>query len=123
MTRREPEKLPSRQVDVADGTHEELRREVEELRRQLRHRDSAGHGAGPGAPTGNPWNPSSVTIWSLFLGVTVLLAIAFFAGYLPLQKRNSQLSGDAKELEQDIPRAQVIEVARSASNSELELPG
>jgi multidrug efflux pump subunit AcrA (membrane-fusion protein) len=104
---------------VAESTEEQLRREVEDLRRQLRQRDGVGHGG----PSGNPWNPSGVTIWSIFLGVAVLLAIAFFAGYIPLHKRNALLAGEAKELEQSLPRAEVIQVSRSSSNSEIELPG
>lgn len=116
--RREPENLP-RQAGVADNTEAELRREVEELRRQLRQRDGVGHER----PSRAPWNPSSVTIWSIFLGVVVLIAIAFFAGYVPLQKRNAVLAGETKELEQSLPRAEVIEVTRGTSSSELELPG
>ncbi len=120
--RREPQfepgkDVPSRPIDVADSTEEQLRREVEELRRQLRQRD------GHGGPSGGPWRPSGVTIWAIFLGVTLLLAIAFFAGYMPLQRRTAVLAGEAKDLEQSLPRAEVIEVTRSSSNSELELPG
>jgi RND family efflux transporter MFP subunit len=51
------------------------------------------------------------------------LAIAFFAGYIPLQKRNSVLAGEARDFDQSLPRAEVVEVSRSSSNSELELPG
>jgi RND family efflux transporter MFP subunit len=120
--RREPrfepgKDVPSRPIDVADSTEEQLRREVEELRRQLRQRD------GHGSPSGSPWRPSGVTIWSIFLGAALLLAIAFFAGYMPLRKRTAVLAGEAKDLERSLPRAEVIEVTRSSSNSELELPG
>ena len=116
--RREPENdMPARQAGVAESTEEQLRREVEELRRQLRQRD------GHGGPSGSPWNPSSITIWSIVLGVAVLLAIAFFAGYMPLHKRNDVLAGEAQEQERSLPRAEVIQVSRSSSNSELELPG
>src|ERR1019366_2431787 len=98
----------------------QLRREVEELRRQLQQREAA---QGHGSPVKSPWNPSGVTIWAIFLGAAALLAIAFFAGYLPLQKRNTQLLAEAKEIEQGVPRAQVVEVTRSDGKSELELPG
>jgi len=120
MTRREPDNMPNRPTGLAESTEEQLRREVEELRQQLRQRDA---GAGHATPVKTPWNPSAVTIWSIFLGAAVLLAIAFFAGYLPLQKRNTQLSVEAKEMEQGVPRAQVVEVTRSDGKSELELPG
>ena len=119
MRRSEPENMPSREIDVAETTEEKLRREVEELRRRLRQQGGGGHDG----PPGSPWNPSGVTIWAIFLGVAVLVAVAFFAGYIPLQKRQSLLVGEAKEAEQSLPRAEVIQVSRSASKSELDLPG
>ena len=120
MTRREPDNMPNRPTGLAESTEEQLRREVEELRRQLRQRDAA---QGHEASVKGPWNPSGVTIWAIFLGAAALLAIAFFAGYLPLQQRNAQLLTEAKEIDQAIPRAQVVEVTRSDGKSELELPG
>lgn len=113
----EPENNNPREVGFADSTEEQLRREVEELRRQLRQRDEHG------SPAGGPWRPSAAAIWAIFLGLVVLLAIAFFAGYMPLQKRNAVLAGEAKEFDQNAPRAEVIAVTRSDSNSEIELPG
>jgi RND family efflux transporter MFP subunit len=119
MMRREPDNMQNKPLDLEESTEEQLRREVESLRRQLRQKEAAGHDS----PTKNPWNPSAITLWSLFLGALLLTAIAFFAGYLPMQKRNDQLLVEAKEVEQGIPRAQVIEVTRSDGKSELELPG
>jgi RND family efflux transporter MFP subunit len=121
---RDPENRPSRDIgsvaeSTPDSTEAELRREVEDLRRQLRQKNS-GH---DDAPMGRPWNPSSVTIWSLFLGAVVLLAVAFFAGYLPWQKRNTALATEVKQEEQTLPRAEVVEVSRAAADSELQLPG
>jgi RND family efflux transporter MFP subunit len=112
--------MPPREIDVAETTEEKLRREVQDLRRQLRQQQGGG---GHEGPPGSPWNPSGVTIWAIFLGVAVLVAIAFFAGYIPLQKRTALLAGEAKEAEQSLPRAEVIQVSRSASKSELNLPG
>ncbi len=114
--RRESENPPASEF-AATSTEEQLRREVEDLRRQLRQRDQHGN------PSSRPWHPSAVAIWAIFLGVVVLLAIAFFAGYVPLQKRKATLAGEAKEFDQSAPRAAVVEVTRSASNSEIELPG
>jgi RND family efflux transporter MFP subunit len=56
------------------------------------------------------------------LGI-VLLVVAFFAGYIPLQKRNALIVREAQEHEEALPRVDVIEVGRSAQTSELELPG
>ncbi len=116
---RDPENRPSHDVGLAENTEERLRREVEDLRRQLRQRDDAGDAG----HVEKPWNPSAVTMWSLFLGVAVLIAIAFFAGYLPMQKRTLLLNNEARQQEESLPRAEVITVGRSASESAIELPG
>ena len=75
------------------------------------------------SPLPKPWHPSAITIWSLFLGALVLLVVAFFAGYIPLQKRNTLIRGQAQEQEQALPRVEVIEVGSSSRSSELQLPG
>ena len=112
------------------GTEEQLRREVEDLKRQLREQKGLSHGIPPGgAPHGathvsaKPWNPSAVTIWALFLGAIVLIVVAFFAGYIPLQKRNAVIDSLAEEHDQALPRVEVIEVGPSSKVSELQLPG
>ena len=53
----------------------------------------------------------------------MLVALAFFAGYIPLQKREAIIRGEAQEQEQALPAVQVIEVGHSTRNSELEMPG
>jgi RND family efflux transporter MFP subunit len=116
---------------VAPGSAEEqLRQEVEDLKRQLREQKGLIHGAPQGAPHGatphapvRPWNPSAVTIWALFLGAIVLIVVAFFGGYIPLQKRNAVIGAQAQEHDDALPRVEVIEVGRSSSVSELQLPG
>jgi RND family efflux transporter MFP subunit len=108
------------------GTEEQLRREVEDLKRQLREQkgltQGAPHGATSHAPA-KPWNPSAVTIWALFLGAIVLIVVAFFTGYIPLQKRNAVIGAQAQEFDQALPRVEVIEVGASSKVSELQLPG
>src|SRR5579859_3824575 len=98
---------------------EHLRREIEDLKRQL-ERQQASHPDSPGAPM---WRPSGVTIAVLFLGVTVLLVLAFLAGYVPLQKRTATIRREAAEREQAVPRVNVIEVGGGAIKSDLQLPG
>ena len=71
----------------------------------------------------SPGTPSAITIWALFLGAIVLIVVAFFAGYIPLQKRNAVIGSQAQEQEQALPRVEVIEVGRSSGMSELQLPG
>ncbi len=106
---------------TAPGTEEQLRREVEDLKRQLREQKVASHAAAH--PAAKPWNPSAVTLWALFLGAIVLLVVAFFTGYIPLQKRNAVIGAQAQEFDQALPRVEVIEVGASSTVSELQLPG
>ena len=106
------------QVAVQESTEEKLRKEVEDLKRQLREQHGSAHPA-----LAKPWHPSAITIWALFLGAIVLIVVAFFAGYIPLQKRNAVIGSQAQEQEQALPRVEVIEVGRSSGMSELQLPG
>ena len=107
------------EIDAPGSAEEQLRREVEDLKRQLREQKGLTHGPAAGTAHGasphalaKPWHPSSVTIWSLFLGAIVLIVVAFFAGYIPLQKRNAVIGVQAQEQEDALPRVEVIEVGR-----------
>jgi RND family efflux transporter MFP subunit len=114
-----PNRPEAGDIDVAQTIEEQLRRENEELRRRLQEQQARTHG---GSPAG-VWHPSGLTITAMVLGTTVLLVVAFFAGYVPLQKRQALVRGEAREQEQSLPRVEVIHVERSGHNSELELPG
>jgi RND family efflux transporter MFP subunit len=102
-----------------ETTEETLRRENENLKRQIQELKGSAHDSSHSTQ----WRPSSITIWSIFLGATVLIVVAFFAGYLPLQKRTALIVSEAHDQAQALPRVEVIEVGRSSRNSELELPG
>ncbi|HTW65502.1 MAG TPA: efflux RND transporter periplasmic adaptor subunit [Bryobacteraceae bacterium] len=110
---------PDPEIRSGETTEERLRRENLELRRQLEELKGAGHSG----PPRNLWHPSSTTIWAIFLAATVVIAIAFFAGYIPLQKRRAVVLGEAKEEQQALPRVEVIRVGRSTRQSGLQLPG
>ncbi len=69
----------------ATVTEQELRRQVDELTRQLN--DARRRFAR--VPPANLWQPSRTTISALLFGILVLLVIAFVAGYLPLQQREA----------------------------------
>ena len=99
-----------------DQEQERLLRENEDLKRQIQELKSAG------LPQ-KVWHPSSVTVWAIFLTAIVLIVVAFFSGYLPLQKRRDLIAGEAREQEHALPRVEVIEVGHSSDKSELELPG
>src|SRR5665213_256901 len=107
------------EITVQESTEEHLRKEVEDLKRQLREQKGLVDGTAHTALT-KPWHPSSITIWALFLGAVVLIVVAFFAGYIPLQKRNALIGSQAREQEHAIPRVEVLEVGRSSRLSELQ---
>jgi RND family efflux transporter MFP subunit len=98
---------------------ERLLRENHELRRQIAELKDAGQNAVPEAM----WRPSGITIAAIFLMLVVLTAVAFLGGYIPMQKRQTLIASEAVEQEHALPRVEAIEVGRSSSRSDLELPG
>lgn len=113
---------PETEVEATPATEEKLRRENQDLKRQLQELKSStrrsSHAGLPGM-----WHPSGLTIWCIALGVTALAVVAFIAGYIPLQKRRALILSEAHEQEQATPRVEVVEVGPSTRESELELPG
>src|SRR5207237_5147459 len=53
----------------SESTEENLRKEVEELKRQLMEQKALIDGPAGPAHAGKIWHPSSITIWALFLGI------------------------------------------------------
>lgn len=106
-----------------DTSEESLRRENQDLKRQLQELKATAHRSADAGLPGKVWHPSALTIWSILLGAIVLIIVAFFAGYIPLQKRRTLIITEAQEEAQALPRVEVIQVARSTRQSELELPG
>ena len=106
-----------------ESIEQQLRRQVEDLKRQLREREEAHAGSPAHPPAGEIWKPSGVTISALVLGLAVLLIGAFFAGYLPLQRRDASVRAEAQEHGKDLPRMEVMRVGRASNQSELTLPG
>jgi RND family efflux transporter MFP subunit len=121
MRHTEPDQPEFQAVD--ETTEERLRRENEELKRQLQEHKRLAHGSPHTAAAGKVWHPSSITIWSIALGVALLIAAAFLGGYIPLKKRESVILNQAREQEEALPRVDVMEVGRSSTKSDLELPG
>jgi RND family efflux transporter MFP subunit len=105
-----------------ESTEQQLRRQVEELTRQL-HQQEAGHKHGHAAASTKGWKPSAVTISALLVAAVVLLVGAFFAGYIPLHKRDTLVRAESQERETELPRMEVMRVGRSAAESVLQLPG
>ncbi len=107
----EPDSVPAAEA-------ERLRKENEELKRQLAARNGSGN---PDAV--RIWRPSRITIATLFLMGLVIVVVAFLAGYLPLQKRNALMIAEAEEEERTRTRVEVTEVQRSNGKESLPLPG
>jgi RND family efflux transporter MFP subunit len=123
MRHSDPDQPKSQALEESTETTEErLRRENEELKRQLAEQKRPVHDQHAGL-SGKVWHPSSVTIWSIALLITALIVAAFFAGYIPLQKRESVIQTQAREQEDALPRVDVMEVGRSSGKSDLVLPG
>jgi RND family efflux transporter MFP subunit len=106
--------------DTAETAEDRLRRENEELKRQLlEYRGSAR----PAPHAARLWHPSAITIWAIALVVVAAIVVAFLAGYIPLKKRDAVIVDLAHEREQALPRVEVVQVTPSSSKSELLLPG
>lgn len=108
-------------ADDAATTEEALRRENEELRRQIQLLRSSPHET-VGLPA-KLWRPSRLTVWALCISILVVFVIAFLAGYIPLHSRTTLIAGEAYQRAQALPRVEVITVGRSPHDSTLQLPG
>src|SRR5579871_2180252 len=100
----------------------DLLRENEDLRRQIRDLENGGHGAAQAGPP-QVWHPSSTTVLAIFLIAVVMVVIAFFAGYLPLKKRQEVIAGEARDQEHTLRKVDVIQVGRASDQSVIALPG
>src|ERR1700758_2135964 len=100
---------------------EKLRRENDELRRQLQA--LRGTPQIPANVPANLWHPSRLTAVALVLAGLILLLVAFIAGYIPLHDREATIANEAHERERALPRVGVIVVTSSSRDSGLQLPG
>jgi RND family efflux transporter MFP subunit len=101
-------------MNEVKSTEEQLRAEIEDLKRQLAARKET-H---PAART-----PSRRTLLWLGLLVLVLVVAGFFVGYLPRQRRESVLAAEAKTDASALPVVNVQPVKRSGAKDNLLLPG
>jgi RND family efflux transporter MFP subunit len=100
------------------STEEQLRSEVEALKRQLEEQEKSKDGA-----EGQPKGPSAATLVMIGLGLIVLIVTGFFAGYLPRQRREQVLAAESIADSQALPTVTVTPVRRSEIKGELVLPG
>src|SRR4051794_25890058 len=71
----------------------------------------------------NVWRPSRRTISTILFGLVVLGVVAFLAGSLPMQRRESTLRAEAEAQQKGLPRVVVMRVGRAQDQNVLKLPG
>jgi RND family efflux transporter MFP subunit len=118
----------SQEVLTTEAVEARLRQEIADLKRQIAVQNGSSHAAHPAPDAhsvtpGGAWRPSTLALWAIFLGVAALIVAAFFAGYIPLQRRNAIIQAEARQEEQALPRVEVLTVQRETGTTELELPG
>ena len=114
----------STETEDTHSVEQELRREVEELRQKLYEHQLLleERKGGVHAPLKST-RPSRAAVWALVLLVVVVVAIAFFAGYLPRQRQEATVAAEVSAQEQAAPRVMVATVEPSKGNDQLVLPG
>lgn len=112
-------------MPISDGTpvtdqEAQLRAEIEDLKRKLEEHQKAAH-----APSahGKRNRPSPAALWVMAIVVALILAGAFFAGYLPETSRQTALAKEAVENSQALIPVNVALVEQAPAKSQLVLPG
>ncbi|MBZ5576654.1 MAG: efflux RND transporter periplasmic adaptor subunit [Acidobacteriia bacterium] len=100
-------------------TEEQLRAEIEELKRRLEEQRVLQQAGVPAAQAG----PSPGKLLFLGLFMIALIVAGFFAGYLPRQRREQVLAAETKTDAESLPAVTVASVTRSATRTDLVLPG
>src|SRR5689334_8391586 len=98
-------------------TELQLRAEIEELKRRLEEQNNTP------AASHSKSVPSRRLLWSLGFFLLALMVTAFFAGYLPRQRRQQVLAAEAKAEVESLPLATVTTVTRGPARAQLVLPG
>lgn len=101
---------------MVETSEDSLRREVQELKRQLEEeKRKAAHPKPP--------HPSRVTLW--LIGIVALAAVggAFVLGNAPRKLRESVIAAEARDEEKAPPLVNVTAATRAAGGSGLILPG
>jgi len=99
-------------------SEERLLAEIEALKRQLEEQKRAQ----PVRAAAKP-GPSATSLVLLGLLVALLIVVGFFAGYLPRQRREHVLAAETKTEAESLPVVTAALVTRSATRTELVLPG
>ena len=101
------------------SSEDQLRAEIESLKRRLEEHERRASGEHP-AHTGGP---SPWTFLLVVLCLAALLGGGYFWGYLPRVRRERVLAAESRAESVSLPVVTVEKVARSASRTNLVLPG
>jgi RND family efflux transporter MFP subunit len=96
---------------------EELRAEVERLKRQLEEQKR------PHSALSHPARPSGKAIFALLLVAALLVAAAFVLGYIPRQRRQLQLVAEADVRQETLPEVSFAVATPAEDRGTLVLPG
>jgi RND family efflux transporter MFP subunit len=102
-------------MNEVKATEQQLRAEIEELKRRLAQQKHAV--APPHAP------PSRRLIWLLGSALVVLLGAAFLTGYWPRRQRQQVLAAETQAEAESLPLATVTAVVRGPAHAQFILPG
>jgi RND family efflux transporter MFP subunit len=97
------------------SVEDQLRAEVESLRRQLEEQKNA--------PAHQQKSPSGWTGLTVFLLLAALAVAGYYFGYLPRQKREMVLAAESQNQSEALPIVNVSAAVRSSGTSNLVLPG
>lgn len=105
---------------VLGNVEEELRAEIEQLKRRLQHQEHAHAGT---HVLEHPPRPRNRTILGLLLLIAAIFVVAFFAGYVPRHRTALQLVTEAHAEEESLPEVSVAAAIRGSGMGNLVLPG
>src|ERR1700680_3758102 len=89
---------------VLGSLEDELRSEIEQLKRQLQNRT---HGTGTHV-LAHPPRPRRAAVLVLLLLIAAIFVVAFFAGYVPRHRRELQLVDEAHTQQTSLPEVSVV---------------
>jgi RND family efflux transporter MFP subunit len=105
---------------ILGSVEEELRAEIEQLKRRLHSQEHAHAGA---HVLEHPPRPRRSAILGLLLLIAAIFVVAFFAGYVPRHRRELQLVAEANVQQESLPEVSVVAAKRGSLMGNLVLPG
>jgi RND family efflux transporter MFP subunit len=113
---------PDNSIQTMPGMEEQLRAEVEKLKREL-DEQKLGKATGHHTALTHPPRPSRKVIFGILVLVAALFAVAFVLGYIPRQRRELQLVAEADAHNESLPSVSFAVARRGSANGTLVLPG